>query len=214
MRQWLARIDLAPEGSARDRGVFWGLLALLLWAPLPLGSNRIWAIGILVAAAATLLMGAVWTWRHHKALARERLHAFRWPVATLGALWLMIAVICLATIDIGNVFWQKRELQKIADLAALAGASVTQMQDCNGSAQKNAVLNGAAVQDLKVECGNWSKTRTGSASSDRFVAGQDPFNASRVQVARAVPFLHGQFGFAVCGYGPLRPDGPTRFRRQ
>jgi uncharacterized membrane protein len=44
-------------------------------------------------------------------------------VATLGALWLMIAVICLATIDIGNVFWQKRELQKIADLAALAGAS-------------------------------------------------------------------------------------------
>ena len=122
-------------------------------------------------------------------LSRSRIRRQSGAVAMLGALWLMVAVICLATIDIGNVFWQKRELQKIADLAALAGASVTQMQDCNGSAQKNAVLNGAAVQDLKVECGNWSKTRTGPVSSDRFVAGQDPFNASRVQVARAVPFL-------------------------
>ena len=55
----------------------------------------------------------------HRARTRRQSGA----VAMLGALWLMIAVICLATIDIGNVFWQKRELQKIADLAALAGAA-------------------------------------------------------------------------------------------
>ena len=100
MRPWLARIDLAPEGSAQDRGVFWGLLALLLWAPLPLGSNRIWAIGILVAAAAALLMGAVWTWRQHTALARERLHAFRWPVAALGALGALVALSWLQTVPL------------------------------------------------------------------------------------------------------------------
>ena len=48
-------------------------------------------------------------------LHRARIRRQSGSVAILGALWLMIAVICLATIDIGNVFWQKRELQKIAD---------------------------------------------------------------------------------------------------
>ena len=57
-------------------------------------------------------------------LSRSRTRRQSGAVAMLGALWLMVAVICLATIDIGNVFWQRRELQKIADLAALAGASV------------------------------------------------------------------------------------------
>ena len=110
-------------------------------------------------------------------------------VAILGALWLMVAVICLASIDIGNVFWQKRELQKIADLAALAGASVTLMKDCSASAQQNAVNNGGKAEEVKVECGNWSKTRTGAVANDMFVAGQDPFNASRVQLSRSVPFF-------------------------
>ncbi|QXZ09117.1 hypothetical protein KUF54_13955 [Comamonas sp. Y33R10-2] len=122
-------------------------------------------------------------------LHRARIHSQSGSVAMLGALWLMIAVICLATIDIGNVFWQKRELQKIADLAALAGASVTAMKDCSASAQQNALKNGAVSQEVKAECGNWNKTRAGATASDMFVAGQDPFNASRVQISRSVPFL-------------------------
>ena len=122
-------------------------------------------------------------------LSRARIRRQSGAVAMLGALWLMIAVICLATIDIGNVFWQKRELQKIADLAALAGASVTAMKDCSASAQQNALRNGAVTQEVKVECGNWSKSRAGATASDIFVVGRDPFNASRVQISRSVPFL-------------------------
>lgn len=124
-----------------------------------------------------------------KGLSRSRTRRQSGSVATLGALWLMVAVICLATIDIGNVFWQKRELQKIADLAALAGASVATRQDCGPNAQRNAMQNGAAASEVTVECGNWSKARAGASASDMFVAGQDPFNASRVQMSRAVPFF-------------------------
>ena len=124
-----------------------------------------------------------------KGLSRKLIRRQSGSVATLGALWLMVAVICLATIDIGNVFWQKRELQKIADLAALAGASVTTRQECGPSAQQNAVRNGALTSEVNAECGNWSKSRAGTTASDMFVAGQDPFNASRVRMTRAVPFL-------------------------
>lgn len=124
-----------------------------------------------------------------KGLSHKRIRRQSGSVAMLGALWLMIAVICLATIDIGNVFWQKRELQKIADLAALAGASATSLRDCGPSAQRNAQQNGAVASEVAVECGNWKKSRAGSSASDMFVAGQDPFNASRVQMMRAVPFF-------------------------
>lgn len=124
-----------------------------------------------------------------KDLSRVRIRRQSGSVATLGALWLMIAVICLATIDIGNVFWQKRELQKIADLAALAGASVSSMQDCAASAQNNAFQNGAKTQEIIAECGNWNKNRTGATASDMFAVGQNPFNASRVQLSRSVPFF-------------------------
>ena len=37
-------------------GLFYGLLALLAWAPLPLGSNRTWAWTIMVIAACLLAM--------------------------------------------------------------------------------------------------------------------------------------------------------------
>ena len=52
--------------EAEDQWVFWGLLALLVWAPLPLGSNRTWAVGILVVLVMMLLAGTVWVWRYNE----------------------------------------------------------------------------------------------------------------------------------------------------
>lgn len=109
-------------------------------------------------------------------------------VATLGALWLMIAVICLATIDIGNVFWQKRELQKIADLAALAGAQGETPADCQANAARIATLNGMTSAP-QVECGNWTPSPGVADTRTYFVNGASPLNASRVTVARTVPYL-------------------------
>ncbi|TCS71929.1 O-antigen ligase-like membrane protein [Sulfuritortus calidifontis] len=68
-----------------DQWVYYGLLGLLVWAPLPLASNRIWAVGILLAWALALLAGAIYSWRHHPSLALSRLRDFRWPLMLLGA---------------------------------------------------------------------------------------------------------------------------------
>lgn len=125
-----------------------------------------------------------------KGLSRTRIRRQSGSVATLGALWLMIAVICLATIDIGNVFWQKRELQKMADLAALAGASGTPRSGaCQSVAADSIPRNGGIPSELVSTAeGRW-EVRTGLTSEQYFVAGQGPLNACKVQVARVVPYL-------------------------
>jgi O-antigen ligase len=94
-----SRIPIARVGADRvdpvsDKGVFAGLLCLLVWAPLPLGSNRTWAIGLLVAAAVALMAATLWAWRAQASLVQTRLHAFRAPVALLAAMvalaWLQV----------------------------------------------------------------------------------------------------------------------------
>lgn len=111
-------------------------------------------------------------------------------VATLGALWLMVAVICLATIDIGNVFWQKRELQKIADLAALAGASGSPRSGaCRAAAVDSIVQNKGLASELTVATeGRW-EVQAGKTSEQYFSVGLTPINACKVQVSRTVPYL-------------------------
>ncbi len=121
-------------------------------------------------------------------LGRARIRRQSGSVAMLGALWLMIAVICLATIDIGNVFWQKRELQKIADLAALAGAQGETPAACQANAARIATLNGMTGAP-QVECGNWTPSPGVADTRTYFVNGASPLNASRVTVARTVPYL-------------------------
>lgn len=73
------------EAHIPDQWVYYGLLGLLVWAPLPLASNRIWAVGILLAWALVLLAGTLYCWRHHPSLALSRLRDFRWPLMLLGA---------------------------------------------------------------------------------------------------------------------------------
>ena len=77
-----------------DRWVFVGLLALLVWAPLPLGSNRTWAIGLLLGLALLLLAGTLLAWRQHGAAALARLALFRWPLGLLAG---MVALAWLQT---------------------------------------------------------------------------------------------------------------------
>lgn len=82
-------ISLARPESAdlvHDGGVFFGFLCLLVWAPLPLGSNRVWAVGLLLLAAVALLGAAVWVWRGHIQLAQSRLTGFRFPIGLLAAM--------------------------------------------------------------------------------------------------------------------------------
>ena len=53
----------------------------------------------------------------------SRHHFQQGAVALVAALWMGVALACLMVLDIGNLFWQQRELQKMADFAAIAGAT-------------------------------------------------------------------------------------------
>ena len=48
-----------PRLDTAERIVFAGLLGLLVWLPLPMGSNRDWAVGLLILVAGVL--GAAWS---------------------------------------------------------------------------------------------------------------------------------------------------------
>ena len=80
--------------AVSDGWVFIGLLALLVWAPLPLGSNRSWAIGLLLVFALVLLGGTLLAWRNYSSAALARLTPFRWP---LGLIFSMVVLSWLQT---------------------------------------------------------------------------------------------------------------------
>ena len=84
-RKSISRVRPEPADPVHDGGVFFGFLCLLVWAPLPLGSNRVWAVGLLLLVAVALLGAAVWVWRGHIQLAQRRLTGFRFPVGLLAA---------------------------------------------------------------------------------------------------------------------------------
>jgi putative inorganic carbon (HCO3(-)) transporter len=75
-----------------EKILFWALLALLVWAPIPLGSNRAWAWMILEIWIFALLGAWLVLWAFGKvAVPEPALRA--WPVWTLLLLWLALQAI-------------------------------------------------------------------------------------------------------------------------
>ncbi|WP_430391643.1 TadG family pilus assembly protein [Dyella sp. 20L07] len=124
--------------------------------------------------------------------------------STAIALMLMMLglITMLGLVEVGYLYWAKRDTQKVADLAALAGAQ--QLQDCVSSSNTdNLAARGNAVGDngfsgsnnsLTILCGNWDPVAN-SGVTDHFVAvtGTATANAVKVVATRPVtPF----FGFA------------------
>ena len=73
------------EHPLNDRLVYWGFLSLLVWVPLPLGSNRTWAVAILILFSQLLLLGSAYAWRNALPEALARLVRFKWPLLLLAA---------------------------------------------------------------------------------------------------------------------------------
>ena len=76
---------IADGADIADKWIFGALVGLLFWVPLPLGSNRTWALGVLVAWAFVLLAGVAYVWRRHSDAAWQRLAQFGVPLTLLGA---------------------------------------------------------------------------------------------------------------------------------
>jgi O-antigen ligase len=84
--------SLAGREGGADRGLFYALLALLVWAPLPLGSNRPWAMAVL--ALWVFLLALLWTvgWARGRLALTAAFRGAKWPLLLL-ALWLVYGLV-------------------------------------------------------------------------------------------------------------------------
>lgn len=78
-----------PSREPVDRWLVWGVLLVLAWAPLPLGSNRPLPMALLTTMALLLGLAFAWQLRQQGAWVLNRLWRVRWPLGFLVglALW-------------------------------------------------------------------------------------------------------------------------------
>ncbi|WP_244305835.1 TadG family pilus assembly protein [Paraburkholderia lacunae] len=113
-------------------------------------------------------------------------------VAVLAALWLSIALAALGALDVGNVYFARRQLQRTADLAAMAGVQVISSSGGCATAttavQQNAAANGfsadGTTMTLNTTCGRWD-----TSSNTYFGTSGNPLNAVQVQATQVVPYF-------------------------
>lgn len=120
--------------------------------------------------------------------------------AIFAAIWLSIAIAALGAIDIGNVYFARRQLQRTADLSAMAAAQmVSSSGGCataTSAAQQNATANGLPTgATLNTTCGRWD-----TSTNTYFSTTGNPLNAAQVRVSRSVPYFF---------IGPARPISAT-----
>lgn len=129
----------------------------------------------------------------------------RGSIVVMAAIVISTVVIALASIDIGYLFFQKRDLQKVADLAALAGvqqlARSSAATDPCASALAVARLNadqqvtqGFSTSELVATCGSWDPVK--NVTAPHYVvhqAGQPVPNAVSVWVNRSFRSFFGSW---------------------
>lgn len=114
----------------------------------------------------------------------------RGVASVIAAIWLIAVVATLAVIDIGNIFYQRRMLQGVADLAASAGVQVID-DACSrapataaGSAGANGFTASGSNSTIATVCGRWdSKLYAGPTY---FAASATPVNAVQVTLGKQV----------------------------
>jgi uncharacterized membrane protein len=110
----------------------------------------------------------------------------------MAALCLGLTVVALGAIDIGNLYFARREMQRTADMAATAGVQlINSATGCTGAtteAQRNATANGLPTSGtVAVTCGRWDTTA--NAAPSYFSGGGTPQNAIEVTVKQQVPYF-------------------------
>src|SRR5450759_2675898 len=111
------RVADASENWNPDKWLFWTVVAILVWAPIPLGSNRPWACAILEAWSFVLLGAWCIAWAVGRAAASD---AFKqaWPALVLFILWLMFQALQFAPLPPAVVEALSPEAARMHALAA------------------------------------------------------------------------------------------------
>lgn len=139
-------------------------------------------------------------WRGAGWPAARRQHG---SIAVMAAVWVMVAMVVLGAVDIGNLYFQKRDLQRIADLAALAAAQSVDPVDVKCASAIQAAQNNAGQNDaypvgtkspvagtdqIVTSCGRWDPPAGSNASYQEAAASLTQFNAARVTLNRRVNY--------------------------
>lgn len=105
-------------------------------------------------------------------------------------------VAMLGLVEIGYVFWAKRDAQKVADLAALAGAQRLDLcrpdRGDNSAARGNALADNRFPGTLAIECGHWNPANPATDHFSRTAPSPAPLNAVKVVAQRSVLPFFGQ----------------------
>lgn len=111
----------------------------------------------------------------------------------VAALCLGLVVVAAGAIDIGNLYFARREMQRTADMAATAGAQTVSnggaCASATTSAQNNAVKgnNLSTSATVTVVCGRWDPSA--NAGQSYFSTSGSPMNAVQVTVSEKVPYF-------------------------
>jgi len=114
----------------------------------------------------------------------------RGSMAVTIGMFMLIGVVLLESLVLGYQFYMRRQMQNVADLAALAGAQALSGMSCTAAlaaARSNAALNDSAT--VTVDCGNWNLNYTTKYNYQTQTASStlDP-NAVHVLVTKKIPF--------------------------
>nr|WP_179705295.1 TadG family pilus assembly protein [Paraburkholderia bryophila] len=123
--------------------------------------------------------------------AGTRRHGQRGAIAVLAVIWLSVAIAALGVLDVGNVYFARRALQRTADLAALAAVQmISSSGGCTAAttaAQQNAAANGFSVggtTTIATTCGRWD-----TSTNTYFGTTGNPLNAVQVQTSQVIPYF-------------------------
>ena len=107
-------------GIEAEKVLFWGLVALLVWVPIPLGSNRAWAWAILEVWAYALLAAWLLAWAFGGAQLGEPARK-AWPAWILLAAWVALQAVHLVPMPPGWVRALSPESFRVQSLVADLG---------------------------------------------------------------------------------------------
>ncbi|MCC8391176.1 pilus assembly protein TadG-related protein [Paraburkholderia sp. MMS20-SJTR3] len=135
-------------------------------------------------------------WSRRSAMQRVRFgggrRGQRGSIMMIAAIALGLAIVALGAVDVGNVYFVRRSLQRTADMSAMAAVQVISTPSgCGGAqnaAQLNAQANGFTADGsnytISTTCGRWD-----TSSKTYFGNNGNPLNAVQVQLTQQVPMF-------------------------
>lgn len=119
--KFAAPTEIADYDFINDKKVFMALLCILIYAPLPLASNRTWAVAILVLAITLIFLWGMLHWLKHWQWMCNRIWEFKLPVY-LFFVFVLISILQVLPLPDTLIASLSPEAHQVQMLAGLQGA--------------------------------------------------------------------------------------------